>query len=98
MCARVDALGPEVTQEQLDASMSEWAIRAEVDILGAHDVRDDPSYAGRFQAPRLVWTLATPPRRGGPRIGGEAAVWHFISDRLRELRHLKAAATDGKQV
>ena len=87
----VDEMGSEASQEQLDEAMREWGARAEVDILGAHDARGDPAHAGLFGPPRLVWALATPTQSCGPRVGGEAAQWRHIADRLRELRHLRAA-------
>ena len=78
------------TQESLDDAFNMWANKAETEILNGFDCGGDPAFEGRVRPPTFAWTLATPKCRPTPRGNGVANVWHWIADRLRQLRGLVA--------
>ena len=88
---RIDHLkAGDFDQAGLDDVMQRWACVAEAEILGHYDCAGLAAFAGRICEPRYAWELATPVVRASPRADGQAALWHFIGDRLRQLYALQA--------
>ena len=76
------------TQMDLDVAFGAWAATAEAEVLANFDCAQDAAFQGRIGEPTFVWTLATPKSRPTPKGGGEAELWHWLADRLRQLRGL----------
>ena len=81
---------------RLDRAAAAWGAVAEVEILGQYDLGNSAAHQRRVCRPCLVRKLAIPKSRGSFAANGEAAAWHYLVDKLRQLHGLTADAVGGR--
>ena len=79
----------EVSLATLDELTTDWGNLSEVELLGIHNVSGERKHQNLLGMPRLVKVQAIRAHRPSPHAGGEADLWHFIADRLRQLHFLR---------